>query len=65
MEERLLINDRVINEVEGVLRRSLQPDELRLLLLARIIEEEILDRSMAAATEEQILIEKALASPAA
>ena len=37
------MNDRVVEEIERVLARPLTPDELRLLLLARIIEEEVLE----------------------
>jgi hypothetical protein len=37
------MNECVIEEIERVLQRPLAPDELRLLLLARIIEEEVLN----------------------
>lgn len=42
-----VINERVLEEMERVLQRPLTPEELRLLLLARVIEEEVLDRQAA------------------
>jgi hypothetical protein len=37
------LNERVIREMERLLERELKPDEIRLLLLANVIEEEILE----------------------
>jgi hypothetical protein len=38
------LNERVIQEMERLLQRPLTPEEVRLLLLANVIEEDILDR---------------------
>ncbi len=51
MNESPAVAERVIVELEGVLGRSLTCDEIRLLLLARIIEEQALDREAVLAME--------------
>jgi hypothetical protein len=38
------LNERVIQEMERLLQRPLTSEEVRLLLLANVIEEDILDR---------------------
>ena len=41
------LNERVIQEMECLLQRPLTPEEIRLLLLANVIEEDILERETA------------------
>jgi hypothetical protein len=41
------LNERVIQEMERLLQRPLTPQEIRLLLLANVIEEDLLERETA------------------
>ncbi len=55
MDETPDVAERVIGELEQVLGRPLTCEEIRLLLLARIIEEQTLDREVAFAMELELL----------
>jgi hypothetical protein len=55
MQESPAVAERVIGELERVLGRPLTCEEIRLLLLARIIEEQAFDREAAFAMELELL----------
>jgi len=55
MAEPSAVTEQVIEELERVLGHPLTCEEIRLLLLARIIEEQALDREVAFAMELELL----------